>query len=71
MSSLPHRVIATQDEPAVALMRHPRSAQRPPDAQRLPGARRRFHADNPALTLFHCHQQLRMDFGFMALFEYV
>jgi len=27
-------------------------------------------ADNPGLTLFHCHQQLHMDFGFMALFEY-
>lgn len=30
-----------------------------------------FVADNPGLTLFHCHQQLRMDFGFMALFDYV
>jgi FtsP/CotA-like multicopper oxidase with cupredoxin domain len=30
-----------------------------------------FMADNPGLTLFHCHQQLHMDFGFMALFEYV
>jgi FtsP/CotA-like multicopper oxidase with cupredoxin domain len=30
-----------------------------------------FLADNPGLTLFHCHQQLHMDFGFMALFEYV
>jgi FtsP/CotA-like multicopper oxidase with cupredoxin domain len=30
-----------------------------------------FVADNPGLTLFHCHQQLHMDFGFMALFEYV
>ena len=29
-----------------------------------------FVADNPGLTLFHCHQQLHMDFGFMALFEY-
>jgi FtsP/CotA-like multicopper oxidase with cupredoxin domain len=29
-----------------------------------------FVADNPGLTLFHCHQQLRMDFGFMALFKY-
>jgi FtsP/CotA-like multicopper oxidase with cupredoxin domain len=27
-------------------------------------------ADNPGLTLFHCHQQLHMDFGFMTLFEY-
>jgi hypothetical protein len=23
------------------------------------------------LTLFHCHQQLHMDFGFMTLFDYV
>jgi FtsP/CotA-like multicopper oxidase with cupredoxin domain len=30
-----------------------------------------FVADNPGLTLFHCHQQLHMDFGFMSLFEYV
>jgi FtsP/CotA-like multicopper oxidase with cupredoxin domain len=29
-----------------------------------------FGADNPGLTLFHCHQQLHMDFGFMALFNY-
>jgi FtsP/CotA-like multicopper oxidase with cupredoxin domain len=27
-------------------------------------------ADNPGLTLFHCHQALHMDFGFMALFKY-
>jgi len=30
-----------------------------------------FVADNPGPTLFHCHQQLHMDFGFMALFQYV
>jgi Multicopper oxidase len=30
-----------------------------------------FIADNPGMTLFHCHQQLHMDFGFMALFDYV
>jgi len=30
-----------------------------------------FRADNPGLTLFHCHQNLHMDFGFMRLFEYV
>jgi FtsP/CotA-like multicopper oxidase with cupredoxin domain len=30
-----------------------------------------FLADNPGPTLFHCHQQLHMDFGFMALFNYV
>jgi FtsP/CotA-like multicopper oxidase with cupredoxin domain len=29
-----------------------------------------FLADNPGMTLFHCHQQLHMDFGFMALFDY-
>jgi FtsP/CotA-like multicopper oxidase with cupredoxin domain len=29
-----------------------------------------FVADNPGLTLFHCHQQLHMDFGFMTLFQY-
>jgi FtsP/CotA-like multicopper oxidase with cupredoxin domain len=27
-------------------------------------------ANNPGLTLFHCHMQLHMDFGFMALFDY-
>jgi FtsP/CotA-like multicopper oxidase with cupredoxin domain len=30
-----------------------------------------FVAEHPGLTLFHCHQQLHMDFGFMALFRYV
>jgi FtsP/CotA-like multicopper oxidase with cupredoxin domain len=30
-----------------------------------------FTANNPGLTLFHCHMQLHMDFGFMALFDYV
>jgi FtsP/CotA-like multicopper oxidase with cupredoxin domain len=29
-----------------------------------------FLADNPGRTLFHCHQQLHMDFGFMALIDY-
>jgi FtsP/CotA-like multicopper oxidase with cupredoxin domain len=29
-----------------------------------------FVADNPGRTLFHCHQQVHMDFGFMALFDY-
>jgi FtsP/CotA-like multicopper oxidase with cupredoxin domain len=28
-----------------------------------------FVADQPGLSLFHCHQQLHMDFGFMALFH--
>lgn len=26
-----------------------------------------FAADQPGLSLFHCHQQLHMDYGFMAL----
>jgi FtsP/CotA-like multicopper oxidase with cupredoxin domain len=29
-----------------------------------------FVADNPGPTLFHCHQQLHMDFGFTTLFNY-
>ncbi len=29
-----------------------------------------FVADNPGLTLFHCHQQNHMDLGFMMLFRY-
>jgi len=29
-----------------------------------------FLADNPGLSLFHCHMQLHMDFGFMALVHY-
>jgi FtsP/CotA-like multicopper oxidase with cupredoxin domain len=29
-----------------------------------------FVANNPGMTLFHCHQQLHMDFGFMGLFDY-
>jgi len=30
-----------------------------------------FVADNPGDSLFHCHMQLHMDFGFMQLFKYV
>jgi FtsP/CotA-like multicopper oxidase with cupredoxin domain len=30
-----------------------------------------FTANNPGDTLFHCHQQLHMDYGFMRLFRYV
>ena len=30
-----------------------------------------FVADNPGLTLFHCHQQLHIDYGFMNLFDYL
>jgi FtsP/CotA-like multicopper oxidase with cupredoxin domain len=29
-----------------------------------------FVADNPGATLFHCHQQLHMDYGFMTLIQY-
>jgi FtsP/CotA-like multicopper oxidase with cupredoxin domain len=29
-----------------------------------------FTADNPGPTLFHCHQQLHMDFGFMTMIQY-
>ena len=29
-----------------------------------------FVADNPGPTLFHCHQQLHMDFGFMMMLKY-
>ncbi len=29
-----------------------------------------FIADNPGKTLFHCHQQMHMDYGFMSLIEY-
>lgn len=28
-----------------------------------------FTANSPGLSLFHCHMQLHMDYGFMALFE--
>ena len=28
-------------------------------------------ADDPGLTLFHCHNQMHMDYGFMTLLEYV
>jgi len=30
-----------------------------------------FTADNPGPTLFHCHQQLHMDYGFMTMVQYV
>ena len=30
-----------------------------------------FIADNPGPTLFHCHQTLHMDYGFMRLLDYV
>ncbi len=29
-----------------------------------------FIADDPGLTLYHCHMQLHMDFGFMGLMKY-
>ncbi len=30
-----------------------------------------FVADNPGLTLLHCHQQMHMNYGFMTLIKYV
>jgi FtsP/CotA-like multicopper oxidase with cupredoxin domain len=27
-------------------------------------------ADDPGASLFHCHMQLHMDFGFMTMLEY-
>jgi len=30
-----------------------------------------FTADNPGSTLFHCHMPLHVDYGFMALFDYI
>jgi FtsP/CotA-like multicopper oxidase with cupredoxin domain len=30
-----------------------------------------FIANDPSSSLFHCHMQLHMDFGFKCLFEYV
>lgn len=41
------------------------------DGRRLSGAEIDFVANNPGPTLFHCHQQLHMDFGFVTLFDYV
>jgi len=29
-----------------------------------------FAANSPGATLFHCHNQTHMDFGFMTLFRY-
>jgi len=29
-----------------------------------------FTADNPGPTLFHCHQQLHVDYGFMTMVQY-
>jgi FtsP/CotA-like multicopper oxidase with cupredoxin domain len=30
-----------------------------------------FVANNPGNTLYHCHMQLHMDYGFMGLIKYV
>jgi FtsP/CotA-like multicopper oxidase with cupredoxin domain len=30
-----------------------------------------FTADHPGLTLFHCHQQIHMDYGLMKVFNVV
>jgi FtsP/CotA-like multicopper oxidase with cupredoxin domain len=57
-------LIRTDGEPIAGVMR---------DVVMLAGFQElefEFVADNPGLTLFHCHQQLHMDFGFMALFKY-
>jgi hypothetical protein len=35
---------------------------------RLSGIRSGLRGQRPGLTLFHCHQQLHMDFGFMTLY---
>ena len=32
--------------------------------------RAKLLANNPGPTLFHCHNQMHMDFGFMAMFQY-
>jgi FtsP/CotA-like multicopper oxidase with cupredoxin domain len=39
----------------------------------MPGGFQEMASDvaaNPGPLLFHCHRRLRMDFGFMALFDY-
>lgn len=30
-----------------------------------------FAANDPGMTLFHCYQELHMDFGFMTVVDYV
>ena len=30
-----------------------------------------FVANNPGLSLFHCHQQMHMDYGFMTMMQYI
>jgi FtsP/CotA-like multicopper oxidase with cupredoxin domain len=47
------------------------NGQFPGPLLRFQEGRREFVANNPGATLFHCHQQLHMDYGFMTLFEYV
>ena len=37
---------------------------------RLTRSRDALVADQPGLTLFHCHIQQHMDYGFKALFRY-
>jgi FtsP/CotA-like multicopper oxidase with cupredoxin domain len=41
------------------------------DVPRFSDAEVDFVADNPGLSLFHCHMTLHMDFGFMMLVKYV
>ncbi|MGW2646676.1 multicopper oxidase domain-containing protein [Streptomyces sp. NPDC001393] len=40
---------------------------RPPDRGGYQTLDLHFTADQPGLSLFHCHQQLHMDYGFMIL----
>jgi FtsP/CotA-like multicopper oxidase with cupredoxin domain len=52
-------------------------ARRPPASLRIVNVPARkivevdFVADNPGLTLLHCHMQEHMDFGFMNLVKYI
>jgi hypothetical protein len=42
----------------------------PPGQVEVPRCALRDEPNDTRLTPFHCHQQLHMDFGFMALFQY-
>jgi FtsP/CotA-like multicopper oxidase with cupredoxin domain len=41
------------------------------DVPRFSDAEVDFVANNPGLSLFHCHMRLHMDFGFMVMVKYV
>ena len=73
----------TKDDHPVHLHRHSFELRRLPKNQNVHGiikdvvlveagteVEAEFTADNPGDTLFHCHQQNHMDFGFMLLFRY-